>query len=138
MAAESRVRYQAWLRTGCNAFEGKSPHSAPLSFWTEQDILEYIKVKNLDYCKEVYGEIVESGREYLFMGYKTGRPELKTTRNNRTGCMFCMFGCHLEKEPNRFQRMKEDYPKQYDFCMRSISEGGLGCDEVLNYIGCSH
>ena len=47
-----------------------------------------------------------------------------------TGCMFCMFGCHLEKEPNRFQRMKITHPKQYEYCMNQ-----LGLKEVLEYIG---
>ena len=49
--------------------------------------------------------------------------------------MFCMFGAHLEKEPNRFQRMKVNYPKQYDFCIRPIEENGLGLGGVMDYIG---
>jgi hypothetical protein len=44
--------------------------------------------------------------------------------------MFCMFGCHLEKTPNRFQRMKVTHPKQYAYCMEQ-----LGLKEVLEYIG---
>ena len=44
--------------------------------------------------------------------------------------MFCMFGAHLEKEPNRFQRLKETHPKQYDYCINK-----LGIGEVLDYIG---
>jgi hypothetical protein len=28
-----------------------------------------------------------------------------------------MFGCHLEKEPNRFQRLKETHPRQYKYCI---------------------
>lgn len=46
-----------------------------------------------------------------------------------------MFGCHLEKEPNRFQRMKETHPKQYAYCMKSVEKGGLGIKEILEYIG---
>jgi len=46
--------------------------------------------------------------------------------------MFCMFGVHLEKEPNRFQRMKEAHPKQYDYCMRE--KNGLGLAKVLDFI----
>ena len=42
LAEESRVRKQAWIRHGCNAFDSASPTSQPLSFWTEQDILTYI------------------------------------------------------------------------------------------------
>lgn len=29
-----------------------------MSFWTEQDVLEYLKTRNLEYAK-VYGDIVE-------------------------------------------------------------------------------
>ena len=42
LAEESRVRKQAWVRHGCNAFDSKHPTSNPLSFWTEQDVLKYI------------------------------------------------------------------------------------------------
>ena len=66
----------------------------------------------------VYGEIVE----------ENGR--LTTTGAKRTGCMFCMFGVHLEKEPNRFQRMALTHPKQYDFCIHK-----LGCGKVLDFLG---
>ena len=33
-AAESERRRQAWLKTGCNAFDTKRPASKPMSFWT--------------------------------------------------------------------------------------------------------
>lgn len=49
-----------------------------------------------------------------------------------------MFGVHLEKEPNRFQRMKETHPLQYDYCMKPIEKGGLGLEQVLDYIGVKH
>ena len=123
MANESSVRTQAWLRTGCNSFDTKKPMSKPMSFWTEQDVLQYIKRYNLPYCS-VYGDIVEDEVTGL----------LHTTGAARTGCMFCMFGCHLEKEPNRFQRMKETHPKIHEYCMKPIDEGGLGLKEVLEYI----
>ena len=58
MAEESIMRRQAWIRTGCNAFEGRKPSSQPLSFWTEQDILEYIRTYQIEICS-VYGDIVE-------------------------------------------------------------------------------
>lgn len=90
MADESRLRQSTWMQKGCNAFDtGKS---MPMAFWTENDVLEYIVKYNVPYCKEIYGDIVEVG-----IGQYT------TTKAKRTGCMFCMFGCHLEKEPNRFQ-----------------------------------
>lgn len=44
--------------------------------------------------------------------------------------MFCGFGCHLEKEPNRFQILQKTHPKQYDYIINK-----LGFGEVLDYIG---
>ena len=44
--------------------------------------------------------------------------------------MFCMYGVHLEEEPNRFQRMQQTHPKQYDYCINR-----LGCGRVLDFIG---
>jgi len=76
-------------------------------------------------CEEIDGQMFLDG----FHG------KLRTSGADRTGCMFCMFGCHLEKEPNRFQRMKETHPKQYAYCMKSVEKGGLGIKEILEYIG---
>lgn len=117
MACESAQRRSNWEMYGCNAFEKKRPTSQPMSFWTEQDVLEYLVKFDLPYAS-VYGEIKqdENGKYYA-------------TGCDRTGCMFCMFGCHLDKSPNRFQRMKETHPKQYDYCMNR-----LGLKEVLEYI----
>ena len=123
MACESDQRKSNWMMYGCNAFSKTRPTSQPLSFWTEQDILTYIKEFNIPYAKDVYGDIIE----------KDGK--LVTTKASRTGCMFCMFGVHLEKEPNRFQRMKVDHPKQYEFCIKDVEDGGLGLGKVLDYIG---
>jgi 3'-phosphoadenosine 5'-phosphosulfate sulfotransferase (PAPS reductase)/FAD synthetase len=94
-----------------------------MSFWTEQDVLEYIVKYDLPVAS-VYGEIRqdENGKWH-------------TTGCNRTGCMFCMYGCHLEKEPNRFQRLKQTHPKVWEYCMKPIEDGGLGMREVLEFIG---
>ena len=121
LAEESQQREAVYLKTGCNAFNSRKPKSTPLGFWTEQDILQYIFENNLTICS-VYGDVVE---EYDLLGNKNYR----TTGEQRTGCMFCMFGCHLEKEPNRFQRMKYTHPKQYKYCMEK-----LNLKEVLDYI----
>lgn len=152
MASESRLRYQKWLQNGCNAFEKEYPSSQPLSFWTEQDILHYIKKYNVPYCS-VYGEIVVDdkleecieGQIHLidYLGCHEESDRLKTTGCNRTGCIFCMFGCHLEKEPNRFQRLKETHPRQYEYCIGGgemvggiwqPNKEGLGLGKVLDYI----
>ena len=134
MATESKIREQAWIRTGCNSFESKKQKSAPMSFWTEQDVLQYIKQFNIPYCS-IYGDIVPTGEKGCNPMTGEEFDVLKTTHCDRTGCMFCMFGCHLEKEPNRFQRMKETHPKQYEYMLKPVQEGGLGLKEVLDYIG---
>ena len=148
MASESRLRTNNWLKNGCNGFDMKSPISNPMSFWTEQDVLLYIKEKNLKICS-VYGDIVEDrsgtdevegqltisdleGCENMEM-FDAKRLPLKTTGCNRTGCMFCGFGCHLEKE-SRFQRMKETHPQIYDYVFRPKEQGGLGYKEVIDWI----
>lgn len=136
MTYESRNRRKNWLQTGCNAFEAKEPISTPIAFWTEQDILQYIKKYNLKYAS-VYGELVED---------KEGK--LHFTGCQRTGCVFCGFGCHLEKEPNRFQKLAETHPKLYDYCINGgeysedgvwqPSKEGLGMGHVLDYIGVNY
>lgn len=131
MTEESSLRQSAWLRTGCNAFEGKRPISMPMSFWTEQDVLQYLKITNIPYAS-VYGELVPKSKVIGQLAIDEVPTALMTTGVNRTGCMFCMFGVHLEKEPNRFQRMKEAHPKQYDYCMRE--KNGLGLAKVLDFI----
>ena len=134
MACESNARKETWMQFGCNAFDSRRPQSKPLSFWTEHDILEYIIKNNLPYA-EVYGDIIgqdEEGKVYQHQELRelseqeNGVPMniiLKTTKCQRTGCMFCMFGCHLEKQPNRFQMMKESHPSIYNYCMKPIDEG---------------
>lgn len=114
MAEESRLRETKWVQNGCNAFECKRPISNPMSFWTEQDVLQYIKRYNLPIAS-VYGEIV----------YETEK--LTTTGCKRTGCIFCAFGCHLEKEPSRFQMLKETHPRQYEYCINGgeFNENGI-------------
>lgn len=56
LASESKKREYYWRKSGCNAFESKRPQSNPLAFWTEQDILHYIKKYDVPYCS-VYGDI---------------------------------------------------------------------------------
>lgn len=104
MATESNLRKNAWMANGCNAFDAKRPNSQPMSFWTEQDVLEYLRRYEVPYAS-VYGNIVEENGK------------LKTTGRERTGCVFCGFGAHLEKEPTRFQRLKETHPKLYNYCL---------------------
>ena len=111
MACESSLRTSNWLRYSCNAYDNKKATSAPLSFWTNADIWEYIRTYDIPYCK-IYD-----------MGYV------------RTGCIFCMFGVHLDSEPNRFQRLQRTHPQLWRYCMKPWDKGGLGMREVLEYMG---
>lgn len=113
MAQESQLREQNWLKHGCNAFEAKKPISNPMSFWTEQDVLRYVKENNVPICS-VYGEIIPDGGQLVF-----DEMECKycTSGCQRTGCIFCCFGAHLEKSEGRFERLKRTHPKQYAYCM---------------------
>jgi len=117
LASEGNQRERNYLKTGCNSFESKRPLSMPLGFWTDNDILKYLKNNNINYSN-IYGDIIEDENGILH-----------TTGEKRTGCIFCMFGVHLEKEPNRFQRMKITHPKLYDYCMNKLELG-----KILDYI----
>jgi len=105
-ASDSDQRQGQYLRHGCNAFELGRPRSTPLGFWLEEDIWQYLRRFNVSYSP-IYD-----------MGY------------TRTGCMFCMFGVHLEGHPNRFERMKKTHPKQWNYCINK-----LGIGQVLDFIG---
>lgn len=155
MASESLNRKHHWITYGCNAFDCKDPISTPMAFWTEQDVLQYIRQYEIPYCS-VYGEIrpkqeakkrksakSESSDLDDFLASEPSVP-LETTGCSRTGCIFCCFGCTREKEPNRFQRLKETHPRQYDYCIGGgewvdgkwqPSKEGLGLGYVLDYIG---
>jgi len=105
MTSDSHARKQKYIRGGgCNSFVGKQ-YSIPLAFWLEKDVWEYLHKFDVPYSK-----IYDMGAD-------------------RTGCMWCMFGVHMEDEPNRFQRMKQTHPKIYDYCINKLNLG-----EVLDYI----
>ena len=113
MACESKMRTDKWIKNGCNGFDLEIPKSTPMAFWTEQDVLEYIYKNNLPIA-EPYGEVIETECQYTFDGEQC---KYATTGCDRTGCMFCAFGAHLEKGKTRFQRLKETHPKQYNYCL---------------------
>lgn len=121
MADESKMRLCQWLQKGCNAFDTKNPMSNPMSFWTEQNVLQYIKQYKIPIAS-VYGsvEYATEPDQYRMEDYGIdggGTERLTTTGCVRTGCIFCGFGCHLDKEPSRFQRLKQTHPRQYAYCM---------------------
>ena len=178
MASESKLRTSKWLQNGCNGFDLKIPTSNPMAFWTEQDVLLYIKENAESMCKSrinenkfvmfygdrivsrktgatikdkefylpicsVYGEVVT---DYAAMGqcenqmsfadygiFDNERPLLKTTGCKRTGCVLCGFGCHLEKEPNRFQMLKETHPKFHNL-LHVLKNNGVTYAEAIDWV----
>lgn len=122
MAEESVNRAMVWAHNGCNAFKLKRPKSMPLAIWTKQDLLEYVKYENLKYADD-YGDIE---CPYGGMCYTTGE--------DRTGCMYCLFGIQKEDPSNnRFTRMAKNYPKQYDYIINK-----LGAGEIMDYLGINY
>ena len=116
-AEESQLREQNWIQHGCNAFDAVKKTSQPISFWTEQDVLRYI-IRYGVKIPSVYGDVVAVDDQGYQYDPIPGMPQtLKCSGCQRTGCIFCGFGCHLEKGETRFQRLAKTHPKQYEYCM---------------------
>ena len=116
LAEESTLRNQNYLKNGCNSFYTSRPTSTPLGFWTQQDILEYIEKFDLPLA-ECYGKVVKENGKY------------KTTGIERSGCIYCLYGIHHDKYPNRFQQLEETHPKLHDYCLNK-----LGFKEVCKFM----
>ena len=137
MASESRLRTQQWLKNGCNAFNAKNPISNPMSFWTEQDVLQYIYENHIEICS-VYGDVIpDEEKTDGIVGQMSlwgeDIPMYKTTGCRRTGCMLCGFGCHLEKSPNRFEMLKETHPGMYQL-LDKVKNNGVTMREAIDWI----
>ena len=135
LASESLARRQAWVRYGCNVVNKRNKHSTPIAFWTQNDIYQYIIENDLKIAP-IYGDIIETGNTVNYLG--TEYPEYRTTGLDRTGCVFCMFGITKEKHPNRFEKLKETHPNLYEYCMKSVADGGLGLDDFLKFNNIKH
>lgn len=107
MAADSALREKEYLKSGCNAFSNKKPRSKPIAFWIETDVWEYLRIFKIPYC----------------MIYDMGE--------TRTGCIFCGFRIHADKD--RFVRLAKSHPQQHTYLMKT-----LGMAQVLDYIGVNH
>jgi 3'-phosphoadenosine 5'-phosphosulfate sulfotransferase (PAPS reductase)/FAD synthetase len=103
MVDDSHGRLNSYIKFGCNAFTSKKPMSRPLSIWTSEDIWTCLK------AGIKYSSIYDKGYD-------------------RTGCMFCMFGCQMEKE-SRFKRLAKTHPKIHEYCMTQ-----LGLQDVLTFM----
>ena len=109
MASDSRLRKTSYLKSGCISY-GKRNMCQPISFWTQEDIKQYIKEKGLK-ISPIYSK-----------GYES------------TGCIFCAFGCHTfnKDKNNKFALMKHTHPQLYKYCMEQ-----LGLNEVFKFMGVS-
>jgi hypothetical protein len=90
----------------------------------------------------VYGEVVtdyeamgqcENQMSFADFGiFDKERPLLKTTGCQRTGCVLCGFGCHLEKE-SRFLRLKETHPKFHNL-LYILKNNGVTYAEAIDWV----
>ena len=104
MASESEMRRRSYLKTGCINYGQKL--AMPLSHWYDTDIWDYIAIFNVPYCDVIY-------KEY-----------------ERTGCVFCAYGAHMDKGEGRFEKLKRTHPKLHRVCMDK-----LGFKAPLEFIG---
>ena len=125
LASESIRLRNAWYITGCNGFDAKKKSSKPLSFWTHDDILRYLRDFNIPYAG-IYGDIVTD---------KKGK--LRTRGEQRTGCSLCVVGCHHDKT-NKFLRLKEQHPDIWNFGINTLGLGAFFDSVGVNYgkVGC--
>ena len=105
LAEESQLRFTQWKRFGCN-ITGTNPHSNPMSFWSNDDVLKYIYDNKIQLA-DCYGDVVKDNEIYRL----TGECE-------RSGCAFCLFGAHLERrEINRFIYLKKHQYNTWKYIM---------------------
>jgi hypothetical protein len=128
MASEGGQREDALMEHGCNYYGKTVMRSAPFAPFMRQDILQLALDLHTP-VPEIYGEIARMPDGTLY-----------TTRAQRTGCSMCGFGIHMEPRPHRFDRLREDNFKEWEFwmyrCCKDKTTGeAYGWGRVLDYIG---
>lgn len=118
MASEGGRRQKSLMLHGCNYYGKTTIRSCPFATFSRQDLLRLALELNVP-IPEVYGTIERDENGQLY-----------TTKAQRTGCSMCGFGIQLEKRPHRFDRLREDNPKEWEFWMYT-----MGWGHVLDYIG---
>lgn len=161
MASEGGQREEALVEHGCNYYGATVIRSAPFAPFMRNDILrlalemdqwyhEHIDLFAEKYYKQPYSKD-KDGKTIPYEPVKSIIPtaygtierkengDLYTTRAQRTGCSMCGFGIHLEDRPHRFDLLREDNPKEWEFYMKNCctDEHGnkFGWGKVLDYIG---
>lgn len=162
MASEGGQREESLIEHGCNYYGKTVIRSAPFAPFMRNDILtlalemdEYYKThqdrfeelyyrqaysRNKDGSKIPY-EPVETIVPAIYGNIERGFDgNLRTTKAQRTGCSMCGFGIHMEQRPHRFDRKREENPKEWEYLMyrmvRDPETGEMyGWGRVLDYIG---
>lgn len=115
---ESNLRRQDFRKHGCNSFKKGHPQSRPIMFWNDADVNRYIQDNSVEICEVYYDkwEVDPITGEEIFIPAEL-----------RTGCIFCMYGVHLEEKGNtRFHKLQKRHPKLFKYAMDK-----LGLREVL-------
>jgi len=127
MASEGGQREMGLMKNGCNYYGKSTTRSCPFAIFSRQDLLQLTLDLNVPVPK-AYGEIV-----------RDADGTLRTTRAQRTGCSMCGFGIHIEKRPHRFDRLREDNPKEWHYwmyeCCTDSNGKKYGWGRVLDHIG---
>lgn len=127
--SESDRRTTSYYTTGCNSFEEGKERCRPLSIFTEVDVWEYAKRWNIRFAEVYYERTIP-------VEQVDGSIKITTiAAEKQTGCMWCMFGIHLEDKTqnNRIQRIAISHPKMHDIIVNR-----LGLAQVLSFIGVSY
>ncbi len=127
MASEGGQRELGLVKNGCNYYGKTTTRSCPFAIFTRQDLLQ-LAIDLKAPVPEVYGSIEKKPDGTLY-----------TTRAQRTGCSMCGFGIHIEKRPHRFDRLREDNPKEWEFwmyncCFDEVTGERYGWGRVLDWI----
>ena len=134
MASEGGRRQKALMLHGCNYISPGTKRSCPFAIFNRDDLLHLAKEMDewyQEHWREFPGAKLETIIPTIY-GQIISLPDgtLDTTGAKRTGCDICMFGIHLERRPHRFDRLRIENPKAWQFWMY---DAGFG--RVLDYIG---
>lgn len=102
MASESNMREKDYIRQGqCNSFDEECPlksKSLPLSIWTDDDVWQFVKERNIELA-DIYSKGIR-----------------------RTGCVACGYGCQFADD-TRLVLLYKLYPKLYAHIMNYENNG---------------
>lgn len=144
MASEGGRRAKSLRLNGCNYFGASTTRSAPFAIFSRQDLLT-LALEMEDYYQRNWSKFSGIHLKTIVPSIY-GKIErdldgtLRTTKAQRTGCSMCGFGIHMEARPHRFDMMREENPKEWEWLMyRLVADEKTGeqygWGRVLDYIG---